>query len=141
MNNPCRLRRLRPLPDTPLPHLIRTGGEETRETQRGSHNDDDLADCALDAEFLAFFGGFFVGHASETFFECYRERDDDVAGAVFVDPGFDLGKVFVLLADVVFFGEVDEEDYGLGGEKHEAVDDFDLVGVSEGLVSVWMRRE
>lgn len=50
-----------------------------------------------------------------------------------VDPGLDLGQVLVLLADVVLFGEVDEEDDGFGGEELELVDYFDL---EEGWVLV-----
>ena len=34
--------------------------------------------------------------------------------------------MFVLLADVVFFGEVDQVDDRLGGQQHERVDDLDL---------------
>lgn len=102
MNNSCRLRRLCPLPDTPLPHLIGTRGEETREPQRSPHGDDDLANGALDAELFAFCSDLVVGESGETFFERDREWDDNIAGAVLVDPGFDLGEVFVFLADVVF---------------------------------------
>lgn len=49
-----------------------------------------------------------------------------------VDPGLDFWEVFVFLADVVFFGEVYEEDYGFGGEEEEGVDDFDLGGLLVG---------
>ena len=35
--------------------------------------------------------------------------------------------MFVLLAQVVFFREVDEVDDGFGAEEEEGVDDFDLV--------------
>jgi hypothetical protein len=45
---------------------------------------------------------------------------------VFFDPFGDLGKVLVLLSDVVFFAEVDEVDNWFGCEKEEWVDDLDL---------------
>ena len=45
---------------------------------------------------------------------------------MFFDPFGDFGEVFVFLADVVFFGEVDEVDDGFGGEEEEGVDYFDL---------------
>ena len=54
-----------------------------------------------------------------------------------VDPGLDLGQPFVLLADVVPLGEVDEVGDWLGGEELEAVDDVDLEG--EGSL-VWAVR-
>ena len=44
-----------------------------------------------------------------------------------LDPLGDLGQMLVLLPDVVAFGQVDEEDDGLGGQEEEGVDDFDLV--------------
>lgn len=36
--------------------------------------------------------------------------------------------MFVFLADEVFFREVNEVDYGFGGEEEERVDCFNLVG-------------
>ena len=64
--------------------------------------------------------------AGEAFFEGDGKGDDRVAGGVFFDPFGDFGEVFVFLADVVFFAEVDEEDDGLGGEEEEGVYYFDL---------------
>lgn len=43
-----------------------------------------------------------------------------------LDPFGDLGEMLVLLADVVFFAEVDEVDDWFSGEEEEGVDDFDL---------------
>ena len=45
---------------------------------------------------------------------------------MFLDPLSDLGKVLVLLADVVLFTEIDEIDNRLCGEEEERVDNFDL---------------
>lgn len=128
MNHPRSLWRLRPLPDTPLPHLIRPRRKKADKSQRAPHRDDNLPDGTLDTKLLALLCCLLIRHARETLLEGYREGDDHVAGTVLVDPGFDLREVFVLLPDVVFFREVDEEDYGLGGEEHEGVDYFDLWG-------------
>lgn len=43
-----------------------------------------------------------------------------------LDPFGDLGEVLVLLADIVFFGEIDEVYDGFGGEEEEGIDDLDL---------------
>ena len=45
---------------------------------------------------------------------------------MFFDPAADGGEVLVLLADVVFFGEVDEVDDWFGGQEEEGVDYFHL---------------
>ena len=45
---------------------------------------------------------------------------------VFLYPFGDLGEMFVLLADVVFFAEVDEVDDGFGGEEEEGIYYLDL---------------
>ena len=42
------------------------------------------------------------------------------------DPFSYFGEVFVFLADVVLFAEVDEVDDWFGGEEEERVYDFDL---------------
>ena len=36
---------------------------------------------------------------------------------MFFNPFGDLGKMFVFLADVIFFAKIDEEDDGFGGEE------------------------
>ena len=51
------------------------------------------------------------------------------------DPFGDFGKVFVFLAYVVFFAEVDEEDDGFGGEKEEGIYYFDLSEMDISCVS------
>ena len=43
-----------------------------------------------------------------------------------LDPLGNFGEMLVLLPDVVFLAEIDEEDDRLGGKKKERVDNFDL---------------
>jgi len=45
---------------------------------------------------------------------------------VLFDPFGNLGEILVLLANVVFFAEVDQIDYWLGSEEEERVNYFDL---------------
>lgn len=138
MYDPRSLRRLGPLPDRPLPHLIRAGGEETAQIQHLPHRGDDLGKRGLGAEFLALVLGFGLGlEAREAFFEGDGERDDGVPRGVLFDPVGDFGEVFVFLPDVVFFAEVDEEDDGFGGEEEERVYDFDL-DIRNGCLAFWV---
>lgn len=128
MYNPGSLRSLGALPDCPLPHLVRARGEETAEVHHLAHGDDDFGEGGLGAEFFALLvGGGVVLEAGEALFKGDGERDDGVAGGVLFDPLSDFREVFVFLADVVFFAEVDEVDDWFGGEEHEGVDDFDLL--------------
>lgn len=46
---------------------------------------------------------------------------------MFFDPFGDLGKMFILLPDVVLLAEVNEVDDGFGTEEEEGIYDFDLV--------------
>lgn len=43
------------------------------------------------------------------------------------DPFGNLGKMFILLSDVIFLAEIDEVDDRLGTEEEEGIYDFDLV--------------
>jgi hypothetical protein len=43
-----------------------------------------------------------------------------------LDPLNDLGKMLVLLPDVVPLGKVDQEDNRLGGQEEKRVDDLNL---------------
>jgi len=127
VNYASSLRCFRPIPDRPLPYLIRPSGEERAEVERLAHGRDDLGQRVLGAEFLAFLFRLCLGlEASQTFLEGDGDRDDGVAGRMFLDPLGNFGEVLVLLSDVVLFAEVDEVDDGLGREEEEGVDDFDL---------------
>jgi hypothetical protein len=81
-----------------------------------AHGGDDLGERGFGAEGFAFLGGgLFSIEASEAFFEGDGDGDDGVAGGVFFNPAADGREVLVLLADVVFLGEVDEVDDWFGG--------------------------
>jgi hypothetical protein len=45
---------------------------------------------------------------------------------VLLDPLSDLGKMLILLADVVLLAEVDEVDDRLGSKQEKGVNDLDL---------------
>ena len=138
MNYPRRRRRLGPLSDRPLPHLIRACGEKTTQVQCLPHGGDDLGKGRFGTEGFALFFCFGVAFKpSKAFFEGDGKGDDGVAGGVLFHPFRDFGKVFVFLADVVFFAEVDEEDDGFRGEEEEGVYYFDL---SKAIISCFEMR-
>lgn len=128
MNHPSSLGRLGPLPNGPLPHLIRARREKTPQIHHLPHGRDNFRQRALGPQLLALLLGLlFILEPREAFLEADGERDDGVARGVFFDPFGDFGEVFVFLADVVFFAEVDEVDDWFCGEEEEGVDHFDLI--------------
>lgn len=46
---------------------------------------------------------------------------------MFFDPFGDLGKIFILLSDVILLAEIDEVHDGFGTEEEERIYDFNLV--------------
>lgn len=101
-----------------MPDLVGTSREEGAKVKRLAHSRDDLGERALGAELLALFLDFSVTlETSKTVLERNGDGNDGVAGCVLLDPFGDLGKVLVLLSDVIFLAEVDEEDDGLGAEE------------------------
>ena len=118
--------RLRPFPDRPLPHLIGPRGEKPNQLQRGPHCRDNFGQNTVRTDILALLRGLLVAHHGEAFLQGNGDGDDGVAGGVGLDPFGDFGEVFVFLADVVLFGEVDEVDDRFCGEEEEGVYDFDL---------------
>ena len=120
------LRSLRPSPDRPRAYLIWSTREVPDEVERRVARSGDLRQRAVRADLLLLLGALLVREGHEALLEGDGEGDERVAGVVLVDPGLDLGEPFVLLADVVPLGEVDEVGDWLGGEELEAVDDVDL---------------
>lgn len=115
MNDTRGLRRLGTITDRPLPHLVSTRCEERPEVERFAHSGDNLGQSGLGAELLALLLNLCVVlEAGEALFERNGDGDDGVTSGVLFHPLGDLGQVLVLLADVVLFAEVDEEDNGLG---------------------------
>lgn len=129
MNDTGSLRRLGADADAPLPDLVGTGGEERDQPQSLAHGDDKLSNHGPDLERLALLGGLLISHTGKAVLERDRQRDDNIARAVLVDPGLDLGQVLVLLADKVALGQVDDVDAGLRSEEEELVDDLDLAAL------------
>ena len=122
-----RLRCFGPVPYSPLPHLVRTGGEEAPQVERRSHRRDDFRQGRFRPQLLAFFFHFCVVlESAQALFKANRKRNDRVASRMFFDPLGNLRKMLILLADVVLLAQVDEVDHGFGGEQQERVDHFDL---------------
>jgi hypothetical protein len=114
------------IPYRPLPHLVRTSCEEAAEVERLAHGGHDLRQRGLGADVLELLGSLCVRHGSETLFERDGYGDDRVTLSVLLDPLGNLGKMLVLLSDVVLLTEVDEEYDGLRGKQEQRVDDLDL---------------
>lgn len=131
MNNPCSLRRLRPIPQRPLPDLVRARREETAQVQRLAHRRHKFGNGALGANLLALLLDLSVRlETRKALLEANGNGDDGVgagSGALAgLDPSSDSRKVLILLADVVLFAEVDEINDGFGGKEEKRVDYFDL---------------
>jgi len=138
MNNPRGLRCLGTLSYRPLPDFISARGEKAAQSQTRAHRRNDLRQRALRPQLLALLRGLLLGfEAGETLFEGYGEGEDGVAGGVFFDPFGDFGEMFVFLADVIFFAEVDEVDDWFCGEEKEGVYDFDLAFEFAGVSFLW----
>lgn len=113
--------------DGPLPDLILTSGEERGKVEGLTHGDDSLGKCRLDAKLLALLLSFGLSlETTKAFFQADGDGNDGVALGVLLDPLSDLGKVLVLLTDVIPLAKVDEEDNGLSGKKEKGVDDLNL---------------
>lgn len=116
------------LSDCPLTDLIRTRGEETGQVENLAHGGDHLGKTRLGTDLLAFFlDGSFVAHKSQALFEACRDGDQRLPARVSLDPLEDLGKVLVLLAEIVLLAQVDQVDRRLGCQKEEGVDNFHLI--------------
>jgi len=128
MNTAGSLRGLPSLLDSPALDLISTSGEEILEVDLAEASLDDAVDAAVDLLLGAVLGGFFGAHGDEVRFEFSGDGDHGFA-SLLIDPVLELGEVLVALAAVVVFGEVDEEDGGLGGEEVEGLEEFDFFSV------------
>lgn len=127
MNDTGSLRGLGAVADGPLPDLVGTGGEERAQVQRLTHGDDGLGQSRRSTNVLALLVNLRLGlETRETLFEADGDGNDGVTSGVLLDPLGNLGKVLVLLANVVPLAQVDEVDDGLGGKKEEGVDCLNL---------------
>lgn len=118
---------LNTLADGPLANLVLTSGEEATEVHGLTHGGDDLGQTGLGAQGLALsLSGRIIVHQGQTLLKLSRDGKNGVTGGVGLDPLKDLGEVLVLLADVISLAQVDQVHNGLGSEKEQRVDDFDL---------------
>jgi hypothetical protein len=70
----------------------------------------------------------------------YGDGDDGVAGGVGLDPLSNLGKMLVLLANVVLLAQVDEGYDWLGREEEERVDGLNLTSCQQSLAKSLLRN-
>lgn len=123
---------LETLPDSPLTDLIRTGGEEAGQVEGSTHGGDHLGKTRLGSQLLALLlSGSVTAHKSQALLEGSRDRDQRIPRRVLLDPLEHLGKVLVLLADVVLLAKVNEVDDRLSRKKEKRVDGFDLLRIIE----------
>ena len=123
------LRRLGTVADGPHADLIRTSSEEGSEVEDLAHGDNDLGQGRGRANLLAFLRNLLVVlELGKTLLKGGGNGKNAVTRGMLLDPCGDLGKVLVLLSDVVALAEVDEVDDGLGGEEEHGVDGLDLCG-------------
>lgn len=110
-----------------MPDLILTSGKERGKVEGLAHGDDSLGKRRLDAKLLALLLSFGLSlETTKALFQADGDGNDRVALGVLLDPLSDLGKVLVLLTDVIPLAKVDEEDNGLSSKKEKGVDDLDL---------------
>ena len=128
MNDPRSLRRLRSIPDSPLPHLICPGREEAAEIKHLPHGCNNLGQSRFRTKLFTFLRCFRFGlETCEALLESDGERQYRIARCVLFDPFGNLRKMLVLLSDVILFAKVDEVDDRFGTEEEERIYGFDLV--------------
>jgi hypothetical protein len=121
------LRRLGAVADRPLPDLVGADSEEAAQVEGLAHLEDDLAQRRLGSDILALLLDLGFGlEPGQALLEADGDGNDGVAGSMLLDPLNDLGKMLVLLPDVVPLGKVDQEDNRLGGQEEKRVDDLNL---------------
>jgi hypothetical protein len=120
------LRCLGALPNCPCADFIGTTSKVPDQIQASISSLSDLSECARCTGFLFGLCSLFIIQASKALLERNRERNEWITRVVGIDPSLDLGEPFVLLANVVFFGEVYEIGDGFRCQEGERVDDFDL---------------
>ena len=128
MNDPSSLRRLCPVSNSPLPHLICPRREEAAKIKHLPHGRDNLGQGRFCPKLFTFLRCFRLSlETCEALLESDGERQYRIAWCVLFDPFGNLRKVLVLLSDVIFFAEVDKVDDRLGTEEEERIYGFNLV--------------
>lgn len=121
--------------DGPLPYFIGADREKTAQIKNLAHRNDDLGKSGISADVLALLQSLGLGlKLSQAILKGHRDGDDRVARGVLLAPLGDLGKVLVLLPDVILLRKIDQVDHGLGAEQEERVDDLDLSALSASVI-------
>ncbi len=136
MNDTGSLRRLGAVTNGPLPDLIGAGCEEAAQVHDLPHAGDDLGKCRVDSNLLELFLHFGLGlEPRQALLQRHGDGEDGISLGVLLQPLGDLGKVLVLLADVVLLREIDQVDDGLRSQEEERVDDLDLSPIRSAFMS------
>lgn len=131
VNDTSGRRCLNTFPDSPLTDLIRTSSEETGQIQRLAHGGNHLGQTRLGSNLLALLlSGGLAASQSQTLLKGCGNGNQRIPRGVGLDPFENLGKVLVLLTDVVLLAQVDQVDHRLSSKKEERVDDLDLLTIS-----------
>ena len=127
MYDPCSLRRLCPISDSPLPHLVCSRREEAAQIKHLPHGRNNLWQRGFSTELFAFLLCLRLSlETCEALFKSDGERQYRITRCVLFDPFCNLRKMLVLLSDVVFLAKVNKVDDGFGGEEEERIYGFDL---------------
>ena len=127
MNDPRSLRRLCPISDSPLPHLICPRREEAAEVKHLPHGRDHLGQGRFCTKLFTFLRCFrFSLETCEALLESDGQWQYRIAWRVLLDPFGNLRKVLVLLSDVIFFAKIDKVNDRFGAEEEERIYRFDL---------------
>ena len=115
------------LADSPLPDFVGTRREETGQVQYLAHGNDDLWQDRLSRQLFALFLDCgLVPKLGQALLERDRDGNDRITRRFRLDELRDLGKMFVLLADIIPFAEVNQIHDRLGSEEEERVDNLHL---------------
>ena len=126
VNHTGSLWRLGANPYCPLSDLVGTSCEEAAKLESLAHRLNGLGKRRLGAQVLELLSCLGIRHDSKALLKLNGDGDDWVARGVGLDPLGNLGKMLVLLADVVLLAQVDKVYNGLSGEEEERVDVLDL---------------
>lgn len=127
MNDTSGLRCLGSLPDSPLSDFISASGEKAAKVKNLSHGYNDFRQSRLGAQFFTFL--FSLGirfKTSQPVFKGDRDGNNGISSRIRLNPLGDFRKILVLLSDVVPLAEIDQVNYGFGGQEEKRIYNFNL---------------
>lgn len=131
MNDPSSLRRLCPVPNGPLPHLICPRCKEAAKIEHFPHGCNNFGQCGFCTQLFAFLRCLLLSlETCKALLKRDGERQYRIARCMLFNPFGDLRKMFVFLADVVLLAKIDKVDNGLSAKEEERIDDFNLIEYS-----------